>query len=71
MKVIDKLELFNNTWYDIQIDVDLYEVQVSSDGDIGVYNFKDNIESEIKNKVLRQEIITFIKNYIAMEKLSK
>ena len=72
MKVIDKLELFNTTWYDLQIGVDLYSVQVPSNGNSGtirVYNFKGSIESEIKNKVLRQEIITFIKNYITMERL--
>ena len=70
MKVIDKLELFNSTWYDVQIGTNVYDVGVLSDDDIRIYLLIDSTD-EIKNEVLRQEIIAFIKDYMTMEKLSK
>jgi hypothetical protein len=70
MRVIDKLELTSIDWYDVQIGTNVYDVKVLSDDDIRIYHLI-NSSDEIKNEVLRQEIIVFIKDYITMEKLIK
>ena len=69
MRVIDKLEL-NNTWYDVQIGTNVYDVKVVSDDDIRIYLLIDSTD-EIKDEVLRLEITAFMKDYMTMEKLSK
>ena len=69
MRVIDKLEIPSINWYDVQIGTNVYDVTVLSDGGIRIYHL--NSYDEIKNEVLRQEIIIFIKDYMTMEKLSK
>ncbi len=68
MRAIDKLELPSINWYDVQIGTNVYDVKVLSDGGIRIYLLIDSTD-EIKDEVLRQEIIAFIKDYIIMERL--